>query len=498
VGSGPANNGNVRFQKLTVLGGAPVETVYRYDGLNRLKLANETPTSPSNPLCPDAGSHWCQQYGYDARGNRRVEAESNLGFVLGRPDSFGADNRITDAGFGYDGRGNLALLPTGERYVYDGENRQVVYCAGFVSEADCNNPAVTIGKTFYYYDGEGRRVGKVSGSVTEAYVYDARGQVAAEYGGPAVETATHYVTADHLGSTRVITDASKAVLQCKDYLPFGDEILATTQNARSGIGCYGGETGLRQKFTGHERDPESRLDYFGARYFSWAQGRFTSPDEWTGGIVDPFTGKQVSQPGPLPYADITDPQTINKYAYVRNNPLRYTDPDGHVIAPWDVLDLTLAAVSIKEAINEPTVVNIVGAILDVVGTAPYIPAVAGITIRAAKKLDNALDVERGLQAEKAVLKSEGLKRNTKAIEAIDPKTGEMGKTVPDSVRPSGATVEVKDRIRVSDSAQLRRQTEISKDSGRKAEVITGKRTEVSRTVRDRMRVRRRKDLGPEE
>jgi RHS repeat-associated protein len=78
------------------------------------------------------------------------------------------------------------------------------------------------------------------------------------------------------------------------------------------------------------------LDFFGARYFSAAQGRFTSPDEFTGGIVDPFTGQQVGQPGPLPYADITDPQTLNKYAYVRNNPLRYVDPDGHWLTAADV------------------------------------------------------------------------------------------------------------------------------------------------------------------
>lgn len=83
------------------------------------------------------------------------------------------------------------------------------------------------------------------------------------------------------------------------------------------------------KLTAKERDAETGLDYFGPRYFSGAQGRFTSPDEFPGGIVDPNTRQQAGKPGPLPYADITDPQTLNKYAYVRNNPLRFVDPDGH-------------------------------------------------------------------------------------------------------------------------------------------------------------------------
>jgi RHS repeat-associated protein len=86
----------------------------------------------------------------------------------------------------------------------------------------------------------------------------------------------------------------------------------------------------RQQFTGKERDNETGLDYFEARYYGSLYGRFTSPDEFTGGAVDPSNGQQVSQPGPLPYADITNPQSLNKYAYVLNNPLRYTDPDGHM------------------------------------------------------------------------------------------------------------------------------------------------------------------------
>ena len=86
---------------------------------------------------------------------------------------------------------------------------------------------------------------------------------------------------------------------------------------------------IAAQFTSKERDAETGLDYFGARYYSSSQGRFTSPDEWAGGIVDAYSGGQVGKPGPLPYADIDDPQTLNKYVYVRNNPLRYVDPDGH-------------------------------------------------------------------------------------------------------------------------------------------------------------------------
>ena len=93
---------------------------------------------------------------------------------------------------------------------------------------------------------------------------------------------------------------------------------------------YGAMPYCASQFTGKERDTETGLDYFGARYYSSNMGRFSSPDEFTGGPVDAFGG-DPTPPGPLPYADITNPQSLNKYSYTYNNPLRYVDPDGHDI-----------------------------------------------------------------------------------------------------------------------------------------------------------------------
>ena len=85
------------------------------------------------------------------------------------------------------------------------------------------------------------------------------------------------------------------------------------------------DEGRRSRSTGKERDTETGLDYFGARYFSGAQGRFTSPD-WS------------AKPQPVPYANLQDPQTLNLYSYVRNNPLSKPDLDGHCLEDACVIE----------------------------------------------------------------------------------------------------------------------------------------------------------------
>jgi len=105
---------------------------------------------------------------------------------------------------------------------------------------------------------------------------------------------TYFIFQDHLGSTRTVTNVSGTVVDSMDYAPFGEQI--------------GGSSSTTRKFTGYERDSESNLDNAQARYFRSAQGRFMSPD---------------------PLGDsVGDPQSLNLYAYVRNNPLTLTDPSG--------------------------------------------------------------------------------------------------------------------------------------------------------------------------
>jgi RHS repeat-associated protein len=147
--------------------------------------------------------------------------------------------------------------------------------------------------------------------VTTVFVYDAMGELAAEYSNTANTSAclTCYLSYDHLGTTRLVTNASGQVVSRHDYLPFGEEIP-------SGVGgrdaTWGSSTDfVNQKFTGKEWDSESGLDYFGARYYGNALGRFTS--------ADPL-GMNILR--------VLNPQRWNMYAYAVNNSLAYLDPDG--------------------------------------------------------------------------------------------------------------------------------------------------------------------------
>jgi RHS repeat-associated protein len=129
-------------------------------------------------------------------------------------------------------------------------------------------------------------------------------------GSPKPGFGIQWLLTDQLGTPRMVFDESGALANVKrhDYLPFGEE-LASGVGGRSTTQGYSGDN-VRQKFTGQERDTETGLDYFGARYYASMQGRFTSPDEF------------------LNSGRLESPQTWNRYTYVLNNPLAFTDPSG--------------------------------------------------------------------------------------------------------------------------------------------------------------------------
>jgi RHS repeat-associated protein len=112
--------------------------------------------------------------------------------------------------------------------------------------------------------------------------------------------AVLYYFADHLGSSRVVTNATGTVVDESDYYPFGGERIVVNNDSNP------------YKFTGKERDSETGLDYFGARYDSSSLGRFMSADPSIESVV------------------LRNPQSWNRYTYTLNNPLRYIDPNGEL------------------------------------------------------------------------------------------------------------------------------------------------------------------------
>jgi RHS repeat-associated protein len=288
-----ANNGNMLSQKITV-GASIINQSYGYDQLNRLTQVQESVNTVNR---------WTQNYGYDRFGNRTSLSNSGSEGGLLPAQTTPPVNSLTNRllSITYDQAGNpLSDGPPSNSYSYDADNRLTI----------CTVAGVT---SSYCYDGLGRRVKKQVGSTTTIFVYDLAGKLIAEYDStPQVSQgveATSYLTPDHLGSIRVVTDRTANVKNRFDYQPFG-EVLAAGIGSRGTSSGYSQAYGVRNRFTSKERDEETGLDYFGARYYLGPHARFMG--------VDP---KMES-------AQMSQPQSWNRYSYVLNNPLTMIDPDG--------------------------------------------------------------------------------------------------------------------------------------------------------------------------
>src|SRR5258708_4617349 len=273
---------------------------FAYDALNRLISAQNAGTDCTQTILGGNKKFWGSTYSYDAWGNLLGKAVSKCSSEsLGV--SVGGNNRIASPGFAYDAAGNMTSDGLGNSYTFDLENR-VTGAAGFT----------------YIYDGDGNRVRKANGTAASSgtlYWYmtpgvvaesDLAGTLKSEYvffNGErvarrdlAAPAGVFYYFSDHLKTASVIPHATHNIQAESDYYPWGGELQFVNNDSN------------HYKFTGKERDIESGLDYFSARYYANALGRFITADP-LGGHYD-------------------DPQTLNKYAYVRNNPTTLTDPTG--------------------------------------------------------------------------------------------------------------------------------------------------------------------------
>lgn len=302
------NSGNIGKQTVSFSGLAnPFVQTFAYDSLQRLTEAKET--SSGNQT-------WREIYDYDRYGNRTTHNK-----FIGtnevtqtdetRPEIDNTKNRFKPTeGYTFDANGNIVVDFTGRQFIFNGDNKQT-------EVKDAQNKLV--GK--YFYDGEGKRVKKltydqygVEKDVT-VFVYS-NGKLIAEYTteAPPQNPTTRFTITDQLGSPRVILDSAGDVVSRRDFLPFGEEVAPDTTYRTDAL-KYGRTDNVRQKFTGHERDNETSLDFAEARYYNPTHGRFTA--------VDP-SGKSI-----IP----TNPQSWNRYPYCYNNPLMYVDDNGKWPSP---------------------------------------------------------------------------------------------------------------------------------------------------------------------
>ncbi len=300
------NNGNVQsyfFQDNT---SSPTPNVghsatYTYDTLNR--LGNSTATGNQshnltftndrygNPTC--SGTGLCTSLSYSA-----------------------STNRITAVGgvsVSYDAAGNMltdATAPTSCSFTWDGENR-------LVSVSGCATAS-------YVYNALGQRVEKLVGTAYTEYAFDLQGQVVAHHNRTSwqrhiiplgsrplaryQDSVTYFLHTNHLGSTSFVTDHAGATIQKSIYYPYGQLWQSTT-------------TVKDERFASlNERDAETTLDPTLFRNHHSRLYRWLSPDPLAGSI--------------------SNPQSLNRYAYVLNNPCNLTDPLG-----LTACDITIVCIS---------------------------------------------------------------------------------------------------------------------------------------------------------
>jgi len=273
---------------------AAVTSNYAYDAIYQLTQVTQA-------------ANTTESYTYDPVGNRAA----SLGVSSYTTNASNELTAIPGVTYTYDSNGNTLTKvdSTGTTsYVWDFENR--------LTSATLPGSGGTV---TFKYDPFGRRIEKTTSSTTSVYAYDgdnlveetnSSGSVIARYAqGAGIDeplallrsSAISYYNADGLGSVTSLTSAAGALAQTYTFDSFGKQTASS------------GSLTNPFQYAGRELDSETGLYYYRARYYDSNAGRFISED---------------------PHKEVL--RGLNFYAYVRNNPVGYTDPDGKL--PWDWWD----------------------------------------------------------------------------------------------------------------------------------------------------------------
>ncbi len=270
----------------------------------------------------DEGQNRAYTYSYDLAGNRLIDPETQQSDYY----EYDSVNRLIRQGLASQGhfkfewaepdgrkRGNMVTKKhyTGAQY---NSTKATYYWTedNLLKQVDREG----ISPVYYVYDASGDRIRKTHVADTTHYMflglnvmYEEKPDGSADYyihalgrhlARATIDTQgtqqTHFFHSDYLGSVRLVTDVTGAVVWSEWYKPFGSEIVQS------------GSIENEYRFTGKAWDAEAGLFYFNARWYDPEVGRFISEDPLWGNILDP--------------------QSLNRFAYGRNNPFRYTDPTG--------------------------------------------------------------------------------------------------------------------------------------------------------------------------
>ena len=291
---------------------------FHYDELARLKTAEQYRWTDKGGLWNQI-RYWTQSYSYDRYGNRTgVAASNNTGLPV-TADGFQsltfepASNRITTAGFVYDSAGNQTQNNSGQSFVYDAagrlakvknlsgatlatytygaSNRRLITQTGSESSTD---------KTYYIWEGNSviaEYVEQTSATMpkwSKNYIYLGGRLLATEAPNGSGEIV-HYHHPDRLG-TKLVTNNLDTSSFHQANLPFGTALEAESTSGITSV--------TNRRFTSYDRSTTTGLDYAINRQYDSRQGRFTQ--------VDPLG---------MAAASLADPQTLNMYSYVGNDPV---------------------------------------------------------------------------------------------------------------------------------------------------------------------------------